>query len=79
MPIQIGGVSVTVNGKPAFVYYYCSAVTSSCASDQVNALTPIDNTLGQVNIVVTSVAGPSAPFAVNLKSVAPSILLFKAP
>ena len=79
MPTQIGGLSVTVNGKPAYVYYYCSAVTSSCASDQVNVLTPLDNTVGQVNIVVTSAAGVSAPYAVNEKSVAPSILLFSAP
>ena len=79
MPTQIGGVSVTVNGKAAFVFYYCSAVTSPCASDQVNVLTPIDNTVGQVNIVVTSAAGVSAPYAVNLKSVAPSILLFSPP
>jgi uncharacterized protein (TIGR03437 family) len=79
MPTQIGGVSVTVNGKPAFVYYYCSAVTSSCASDQVNVLTPLDNTVGQVNVVVTSPAGASAAYAVNLKSMAPSFLLFSPP
>ena len=35
MPTQLGGVSATVNGKPAFVYFYCSAVTSTvCASDR---------------------------------------------
>jgi uncharacterized protein (TIGR03437 family) len=79
MPTQIGGVSVTVNGKPAFVYYYCSAVTSHCASDQVNVLTPLDSTVGPVNIVVTSAAGASAPYIVNLKSIAPSFLLFSPP
>jgi uncharacterized protein (TIGR03437 family) len=79
MPTQIGGVSVTVNGKAAFVFYYCSAITSPCASDQINVLTPLDTTLGPVNVVVTSAAGVSAPYTVNLKSAAPSILLFSPP
>ncbi|MCX6622884.1 MAG: hypothetical protein NTY38_17830 [Acidobacteria bacterium] len=72
-PTQLAGVSVTVNGKPAFVRFYCSAATSkACASDQVNVLTPPDSTLGTVNIVVTSAAGISAPYPAIMKSTSPS-------
>jgi uncharacterized protein (TIGR03437 family) len=76
MPTQLGGVSVTVDGKPAFIYYYCSAATSPCASDQINVLTPLDSASGPVQIVVTNGTVSSAPFTVNLKSVSPALLLF---
>jgi uncharacterized protein (TIGR03437 family) len=79
LPTQLGAVSVTVNSKPAFVYFYCSAATSQvCTSDQINVLTPIDSTVGPVPVVVTSNATSSPPFTVNLKAVAPSFLLFSA-
>ncbi len=76
MPTQIGGVSVTVNGKAAYMYYYCSAVTSTCASDQVNVLSPLDNTAGPVQIVVTSGATSSAPFTALMNTNVPSFFLF---
>jgi uncharacterized protein (TIGR03437 family) len=77
MPVTVGNVSVTVNGKPAFVYFYCSAATSSvCTSDQINVLSPLDNTTGPVQVVVTSGPASSSPFSVNLKSVSPAFLLF---
>jgi uncharacterized protein (TIGR03437 family) len=77
MPTQLDGVSVTVNGKPAYIYFFCSAATSTvCASDQLNVLTPLDNTTGPVPIVVTSGATVSAPFTATLKAVAPAFLLF---
>jgi uncharacterized protein (TIGR03437 family) len=77
MPTQLGGVSVTVNGKPAFLYFYCSAATdTACAQDQLNILTPLDNTIGPVPVVINS--GPIAipPFFANMQTVAPSFLLF---
>ncbi len=77
MPTQLGGVSVTVNNKPAFVYFYCSAVTDpDCSLDQLNILTPLDNTTGQVPVVVTSGAVTYPPIYVNLQPVSPSLLLF---
>jgi uncharacterized protein (TIGR03437 family) len=76
MPTQLGGVSVTVNAKPAFVYFYCGAATStSCASDQVNVLTPLDATLGPVQVVVSNSGVSTPPFAVNLRSASPAIPL----
>ena len=67
MPSQLGGVSVTVNGRPAFIYFV--------SSNQVNVLTPLDSTLGQVQIVVTSAGVSSAPYSVNIGPAAPSFPL----
>jgi uncharacterized protein (TIGR03437 family) len=77
MPTQLNGVSVTVNGKPAYIYFFCSAATSQvCTSDQLNVLTPLDNSTGPVPIVVTSGATASATFTAALQAVAPAFLLF---
>jgi len=36
LPTKLGDVSVTVDGKPAYVYFYCSSVTSTvCQEDQI--------------------------------------------
>jgi uncharacterized protein (TIGR03437 family) len=81
LPTQLKGVSVSVNGKAAYVYFYCSVVPagSICAKDQINVLTPLDNTEGPVQIVVNNGSSSSAPFTVNKKTVSPAFLLFKAP
>lgn len=77
LPTQVGGVSVTVNGKPAYVYFYCSAVTSQvCSSDQINVLTPLDSTTGPVQVIVANGTVSSAPFSANMKSIAPAFLQF---
>jgi hypothetical protein len=67
MPTVLGGVSVTVNGKSAFVYY--------SSPTQINILSPLDDTTGPVQVVVTSSGVASAPFVVNLQPVAPSFPL----
>jgi uncharacterized protein (TIGR03437 family) len=77
MPTNLSGVSVTVNGKPGYIYFYCSAVTSSaCASDQIDVLTGLDTTTGPVSVVVTSGSTSTPPFTINVKAVAPTFLLF---
>jgi uncharacterized protein (TIGR03437 family) len=79
MPTQLNGVSVTVDSKPAFVYFYCSAATDpACAQDQLNILTPLDSTTGPVPVVVTNPTASSPAFTVNLNPVAPAFLLFGA-
>ncbi len=79
MPTQLNGVSVTVDGKPAYVYFYCSAATDpSCATDQINVLTPLDTTTGSVNIVASNNGTSTLPFAVTMHTVVPSFLLFSA-
>jgi uncharacterized protein (TIGR03437 family) len=70
MPTQLNGVSVTVNGKPAFIYFV--------SAGQVNALSPLDSTTGDVSVVVTNGTAVSAPFTVKLRSASPSFLRFGA-
>jgi uncharacterized protein (TIGR03437 family) len=77
MPAQLGGISVSVNGKAAYVYFFCSAVTSPiCSQDQINVLTPLDSAVGSVAVVVTTAMSPTAAFTVPMTAVAPGFLLF---
>ena len=70
MPTQLANVSVTVNGKPAFIYYV--------SPTQINALTPLDDALGPVQVVVTNGAVSSAPATMNQRAAAPSLFLVGA-
>jgi uncharacterized protein (TIGR03437 family) len=51
LPTQLDGVSVTVNGNPAYVYYI--------SATQFNVLTPDDSTLGSVPVQVSTSQGAS--------------------
>jgi uncharacterized protein (TIGR03437 family) len=68
LPTQLDGVSVTVNGKPAYVYYISPA--------QLNILTPPDALTGPVNVVVTSNAVSSAPYLAKTQPESPSFFVF---
>lgn len=68
MPTQLANVSVKVNGKAAYVYYI--------SETQINVLTPLDGSQGQVSIVVANGTASSVPFTANMHAVAPSFLLF---
>jgi uncharacterized protein (TIGR03437 family) len=70
MPVQLGTVSVAVNGKSAYVFYI--------SETQINALTPLDDTQSSVPIVVTNGSNSSAPFSANILPAAPSFLLVGA-
>ncbi len=67
MPTQLDGVSVTVNGKPGYMFFV--------SAGQINVLTPLDGTLGPVQVQVTNGPNVSSPFTVNMKSIAPAFLL----
>lgn len=73
MPAQLDGVSVTVNGRSAYVYYI--------SPSQVNILTPPDalpaappGTAPQV--VVTNTGATSAPYTVLTQPLSPSFFVF---
>jgi len=66
MPTGLDGVSVTVNGKPAYIYFISSA--------QVNVLTPLDSTTGPVAVTVNNGTTTSAPYTANLQTVSPGFL-----
>lgn len=69
MPAQLDGVNVTVNGKPAFVYYI--------SPTQVNILTPPDPMLGSVAVRVT-VGGQSGATSVTAQALSASFFIFGA-
>jgi uncharacterized protein (TIGR03437 family) len=67
MPSQLDGVSVTVNGKNAYIYYI--------SPTQVNILTPPDAMLGPVNVALTNGA-LSTTFTAQAQALSPSFFVF---
>ncbi len=67
MPTKIDNVSVTVNGKAAFVYYV--------SPTQVNILTPPDSISGSVPVVVTYNGTASAAFSATAAGISPSLFV----
>ncbi len=68
-PVSLGGVSVTINGKPAFLSYV--------SPTQINLQAPDDTASGSVAVVITSNTGRVAA-TVKMGQVSPSFsLLYK--
>jgi uncharacterized protein (TIGR03437 family) len=65
-PTQLGGTSVTIDGKPAYLWYV--------SPTQINLQVPNDTTIGTVPVVLTTASGV-AYATVTLTSVAPSFSL----
>jgi uncharacterized protein (TIGR03437 family) len=63
LPISLAGVSVTMGGKPAYVYYI--------SSGQLNVLAP-DLPAGPVNVTVITPGGTSASFATTASVYGPA-------
>ena len=68
MPTQLDGVSATVNGKSAYVYYI--------SPSQLNILTPPDTMSGPVQVVVNNNGAISTPFTAQAQAVSPSFFVF---
>jgi uncharacterized protein (TIGR03437 family) len=68
MPTSLDGVSVTMNGEKAFVYYV--------SPGQINVLTPPDLAAGPVQVVVTNGATSSAAFAGTAQQYSTSFFVF---
>ena len=68
LPTRLDGISVTVNGKSAYVYFISPA--------QINILTPPDAMQGAVAVLVTTGAGTSAPYSVQAQPLSPSFFVF---
>jgi uncharacterized protein (TIGR03437 family) len=68
LPTSLDGVSVTIDGKPAFVYYI--------SPTQINAQAPSDAALGPVNVVVTNNGAASAPATAQLQALAPAFFQY---
>ncbi len=82
MPTQLGPISVTVDGLPGYIFFYCSAATNTActAGDQINVLAPLDTAASQypVEVVVTNNGVSSAPFTVLNNGLSPTFPLFDA-
>ncbi|MDE3165531.1 MAG: SBBP repeat-containing protein [Acidobacteriota bacterium] len=68
LPTSLDNTSVTIDGKPASVYYI--------SPTQINVLAPADTNTGPVNVVVTNNSQVSAPFRAPLVSYAPAFFLY---
>ena len=68
MPTQLDGVSVTVNGKPAFVYYI--------SPTQVNILTPPDAMQGSVPVALTASGSTTELFIAQAQALSLSFFVF---
>jgi uncharacterized protein (TIGR03437 family) len=68
LPTQLSGVSVNVNGKPAYVYYTSPA--------QLNVLSPLDNAEGPVQVEVIKSGARSNAVTAQMQKLAPAFFLF---
>ena len=68
LPTQLDGVSVTVNGKPAYVYFI--------SPGQLNVLAPGDTTQGPVPVQVTTFQGKSNVINAVEASLSPALFTF---
>jgi uncharacterized protein (TIGR03437 family) len=82
MPTQLGPISVTVNGQPGYIFFYCSAATDTActAGDQINVLSPLNtsSSLYPEEVVVTNNGASSAPFTVLNNGYSPTFPFFDA-
>ncbi len=65
-PISVGGTTVTVGGESLFIDYV--------SPGQVNGQVPSDVASGSQQVIVTTAAGSSAPFTINVNPLEPGLL-----
>jgi len=70
LPTSLDGVSVTINGKPAYVEY--------TSPTQINAIAPDDDTVGQVQVQVTTPQGPSYSGTVLKQKLSPAFFTYQS-
>ncbi len=70
MPTTLGGISATVNGHAAYIYYV--------SPTQVNILTSLDTTTGPVDVILKNGTATSAAFTVVERAASPAFFLFGA-
>lgn len=70
LPTALDGVSVTMNGEAAYVYYI--------SPSQVNVLTPPDLAAGPVQVQVATAGATSAAFTAQAQMQSPSFFVFGA-
>jgi uncharacterized protein (TIGR03437 family) len=69
-PVSLDGVSVTINGKPAYVAYI--------SPKQVNVLAPADTTRGAIPVVIRNAHGSGTAINAVMSDVSPALFLLPA-
>jgi uncharacterized protein (TIGR03437 family) len=64
LPLTLAGVSVKINNKNAPVFYV--------SPTQVNVLAPVDDAVGDVQVVLSNINGDSAPMTIRRAAAAPA-------
>jgi uncharacterized protein (TIGR03437 family) len=75
-PTDLSGTMVLINDRPAFIAYTQRGADFGIGFDQINFISPEDDSLGPVTLVVVTPAGRSAPRTVNLSSRSPAFFPF---
>jgi uncharacterized protein (TIGR03437 family) len=70
LPVSLDGVSVTINGEPAYVEYISTA--------QINAIAPDDDTIGDVAVQVTTAQGASYAATVLKQKLSPAFFTYQS-
>jgi uncharacterized protein (TIGR03437 family) len=70
LPTSLDGVSVTINGKPGYVEYI--------SPTQINAIAPDDDTVGQVQVLVTSPQGTSYAGTALKQQLSPAFFAYQS-
>jgi uncharacterized protein (TIGR03437 family) len=70
LPTTLDGVTVTVNGRAAYVAYV--------SPGQINALTPDDQQTGLVAVIVRNRDGQSVPFSVSKQLASPGLFTYNS-
>jgi uncharacterized protein (TIGR03437 family) len=65
LPTSLGGVTVTVNGQPAYLDFV--------SPQQINLQAPADGSTGSVSVAVSTSAGTSSQQAVSLQPLSPGL------
>jgi len=70
MPVALDGVSVSMNGRPTYLYYI--------SPSQLNVLTPPDLAPGTIQVVVKNNGAASGSFVIQAQQDSPSFFMFDA-
>lgn len=70
LPVSLDGVSVAINGKPAFVEYI--------SPTQINAIAPDGSAIGHVPLQVTTPQGPSYSATVLTQALSPALFAYQS-
>ncbi|SPE28597.1 conserved hypothetical protein [Candidatus Sulfopaludibacter sp. SbA3] len=70
LPVTLDGISVSINGKPAYVEYI--------SPTQINAIAPDDDTIGPVQVEVTTPQGAGYAGTILKQKLSPGLFTYRS-